>query len=178
MSIREPTWRFVRSFQRYFVGGGILVDEHSDETKDVARVFNDSYERVMRGPSRNSGEFFTAFYKLFVATSDEAASKFRDTDMAAQVRMLQLSVTILLNFFVTSRQDEHLVKLAQRHGKQGVDISPELYEVWLECLIETVRQFDPKFNLEVATAWRVVFTKGIEFMASKCAEDTPRQHPQ
>jgi hypothetical protein len=39
--------------------------------------------------------------------------------------------------------------------------------VWLDCLIETVRQFDPKFNEEVATAWRAVFSKGIEFMTSR-----------
>jgi hypothetical protein len=99
----------------------------------------------MHGPGRSSGEFFVAFYDLLTATSDEATSKFRNTDMAEQVRTLQSSVTVLLNFFVSSRQDEYLGKLAERHSKRGVDIPPELYSVWLDCLIETVRQFDPKF---------------------------------
>jgi hemoglobin-like flavoprotein len=144
---------------------------YSEQTNELARVFNDSYERVMHGPSRSSGEFFTAFYKLLVATSDEAASKFRNTDMAAQVRMLQSSVTVLLNFFVTSHQDEYLGQLAERHGKRGLDIPPELYSVWLDCLIETVRQFDSKFNDDVATAWQVVFSKGIDFMTSRHKED-------
>ena len=141
--------------------------QRNDQANQLARIFNDSYERVMHGLGRSSGEFYVAFYDLLTATSDEAASKFKNTDMAAQVRMLQSSVTVLLNFFVTSCQDEYLGQLAERHGKRGVDISPELYEVWLECLIETVRQFDSKFNDDVATAWRVVFSKGIGFMTSR-----------
>jgi hemoglobin-like flavoprotein len=141
--------------------------QRSEQTNELARIFNDSYERVMHEPGGNSDEFYVAFYDLLTATSEEAASKFRNTDMTAQVRMLQSSVTVLLNFFVTSRQDEYLGQLAERHGKRGVDISPELYEVWLECLIETVRQFDPKFNDDVEAAWRVVFSKGIEFMTSR-----------
>ena len=141
--------------------------QRNDQANQLARIFNDSYERVMHGPGGNSDEFFVAFYDLLAATSDEAASKFRNTDMAAQVRMLQSSVAVLLNFFVSSRQDEYLGKLAERHSKRGVDIPPELYSVWLDCLVETVRQFDSKFNDDVATAWRVVFSKGIEFMTSR-----------
>ncbi len=125
----------------------------------------------MHGPGRNSNEFFVAFYELLVATSDEAASKFKDTDMTAQVRVLRSSVAFLLNFFITNRQDENLIKVAERHSKRGVDIPPELYSVWLECLIETVSQFDPKFNDDVARAWRLVFSKGIEFMASRYDRD-------
>jgi hemoglobin-like flavoprotein len=145
--------------------------EHSgrriDQTSELARVSNDSYERVMRAPGMKSEDFFIAFYDLLTSTSDVAAIKFRDTDMAAQVRMLQSSVIILLNFFVTDRQDEYLGQLAERHGKRAVDIPPSLYSVWLDCLVETVRHFDAKFNDEVATAWRTVFSKGIEFMASR-----------
>ena len=81
--------------------------------------------------------------------------------------MLQSSVTILLNFFVTDRPDDYLLKLAERHGRRGAEIPPGLYSVWLDCLVETVRQFDSKFNEEVETAWRVVFSKGIKFMTSR-----------
>jgi hemoglobin-like flavoprotein len=141
--------------------------ETMEQTNELARIFNDSYERVMRAPGRKSGEFFVAFYDRLIKTSDEVASKFRNTDMAEQVRMLQTSVTILLNFFATGRQDDYLVQLGERHGKRGVGIPPRLYSVWLDCLVETVRQFDSKFNEELATAWRAVFAKGIEFMTSR-----------
>jgi hypothetical protein len=135
---------------------------------ELARNFNDSYERVLNTPAK-SGEFFSAFYVLLIGTSAEAASKFRDTDMKKQVRMLHTSVSMLLAFY-TDDQDDYLGKLAERHSKQGADISPGLYTVWLDCLVETVRRFDVKFNDDVETAWRSVFSKGIEFMTARYEE--------
>jgi hypothetical protein len=64
-------------------------------------------------------------------------------------------------------QDDYLQRLAERHSKRGADIPPRLYGVWLDCLIETVRRFDPKFNENVAVAWRSVLSKGIEFMTAR-----------
>ena len=136
---------------------------------ELAQSFNDSYERVMN-KSANSGEFFYAFYDLLMGRSAEAASKFRGTDMEKQVRILHSSVSVLMAFYGTDSQDDYLQKLAERHSKRGADISPRLYSVWLDCLIETARRFDPKFNDDVATAWRAVFSKGIAFMTSRYEE--------
>jgi hemoglobin-like flavoprotein len=139
------------------------------DQNELARIFNDSYERVVNAPGETGG-FFVAFYNHLIATSPEAASKFRDTDMEKQVRMLHASVAILLAFYGSDGQGDYLRKLAERHSKRGTDITPRLYQIWLTCLIETARQFDPKFDDDVATAWRAVFSKGIEFMASRYEE--------
>jgi hemoglobin-like flavoprotein len=135
------------------------------DQNEVAMIFNDSYERVMRAFGKR-GEFFSAFYALLIASSPEAASKFRNTDMAKQVQMLHASVTILVAFYGKGVQDDYLRRLAERHSRRGADIAPRFYAVWLDCLIETARRFDSKFNDEVAMAWRSVFSKGIEFMTS------------
>ncbi len=108
-----------------------------EQMSNLSQVFNDSYDRVMYGTTRRRNEFFAGFYNLLIATSEEAASKFRNVDMAAQVRLLQASVSILLAFFATGHEDELLVHLAKRHSRHGVDIPPRLYAVWLDCLIET-----------------------------------------
>jgi len=147
-----------------------LGSHGAEQMSELARIFNDSYERVTR-PSTGGDEFFAAFYQLLVTTDDEAASKFRNTDMPAQVRMLRASVAILLNFFATEHVSDSIARLAKSHSKRGADIPPRLYTVWLDCLIETVRRFDPKFNDEVANAWRVVFSKGIEYMTSRYEAD-------
>lgn len=139
------------------------------DQNELARIFNDSYDRVMNAPG-TSGNFFPAFYNHLVATSPEAAGKFRDTDMEKQVRMLHASVAILLSFYGADGQGDYLRKLADRHGKRGADIAPRLYQIWLTCLIETARRFDPKYSEDVAAAWRAVFSKGIEFMASRYEE--------
>ncbi len=136
------------------------------DPKELAQVFNDSYERVINTPGE-SGEFYSAFYALLVASSDEAASKFRNTDMKKQVQMLHASVIILMASASGGREADYLETIAESHSKRGHNIAPRLYAVWLDCLIETVRRFDPKFNDGVARAWRGFFSKGIEFMISK-----------
>ena len=137
------------------------------DRNELARIFNDSYERVLRAPEK-SGEFFSAFYVLLIASSPEAADKFRNTDMERQVRMLKKSIAILCVYYGTGCQDDdYLRKVAERHSKRDADIPPQLYSVWLHCLIETVRQFDPRFDDEVEEAWRAIFSKGVEFMTSR-----------
>jgi hemoglobin-like flavoprotein len=138
----------------------------SMDQNETAMIFNDSYERVINRFGK-SGEFFTAFYDLLIANNPEAAEKFRDTDMAKQVQMLHASVAILVAFYGMGVQDDYLQRLAERHSKRGADIPPRLYGVWLDCLIETVRRFDPKFNENVSVAWRSVLSKGIEFMTAR-----------
>ncbi|HVO97340.1 MAG TPA: globin [Bryobacteraceae bacterium] len=135
------------------------------DPKEVARVFNDSYDRVMKTPAEK-GEFFNAFYALLITSSAEAAKKFANTDFEKQVQMLRASVAVLVSFY-GGGQDDYLQKLAERHSRRGVDIPPALYSIWLDCLIETVGWFDPKFSNGVAAAWREVFSKGIEYMTSQ-----------
>jgi hypothetical protein len=54
--------------------------------------------------------------------------------------------------------------VAMRHSSKERDIAPELYEEWLESLVETVREFDLEFTDEVELSWRVVLSPGIAYM--------------
>jgi hemoglobin-like flavoprotein len=61
----------------------------------------------------------------------------------------------------------HLERLAKLHGRAELDITPELYDLWLDRLVQAVSEFDPMFDPEVETAWRRVLQPGIEFMKSR-----------
>jgi hemoglobin-like flavoprotein len=60
--------------------------------------------------------------------------------------------------------DVHLERIAVRHSRKGLDIRPHLYDQWLECLVQAVRECDPLFSDETEQAWRRVVRVGIEFM--------------
>ncbi len=136
------------------------------DPNEVAEIFNDSYERVTNSPARQ-GEFFATFYALLMTSSPEAANKFSGTDMDQQIRMLRASVAVLVAFHAGGGQDPYIERLAMRHSQRSADIAPELYSLWMDCLMETVRRFDPKFTPRVEAAWRAIFSKGIEFMTSR-----------
>ncbi len=61
----------------------------------------------------------------------------------------------------------HLERVAERHDRRHHDIKPEMYALWLDCMLRTVREFDKKFNADVDRAWRQVLANGIAIMQSK-----------
>jgi hemoglobin-like flavoprotein len=129
--------------------------------RDV-ELFNDSLERCSTRP-----EFLNRFYALFLASSAEVARKFERTDMRRQARMLKTSLYVLMMASGESERVAHLERLAKLHGRTGLDIRPELYDLWLDRLLQAVAEFDPMFDTETGTAWRRVLQPGIDFMKSR-----------
>ena len=125
-------------------------------------LFNDSLERCSGSP-----DFLRRFYALFLASSDTVASKFEHTDLRRQARMLKTSLYVMMLTGAGSERTVHLERLARLHGRAELDIPPELYDLWLDRLVQAVAEFDPLFDTETATAWRRVLQPGIEFMKSR-----------
>ena len=125
-------------------------------------LFNDSLERCMQ-----DGDFLYRFYDLFLGSSDVVAKKFEHTDFLKQTRLLGKSLYVMM---VPSDDPElalRLERLARRHSRADLDIKPELYDLWLEKLVQAAREFDPMFDAETETAWRGVLQPGIEYMKSR-----------
>lgn len=122
------------------------------------------------GRCRATPGFLDAFYQRFVASSDEVRAKFAKTDMLRQVQMLEDTLFVVANAVQgeegsPARSD--LPRIAERHSRRDLDIGPELYDLFLECLIVTVRTHDPKFTPEVEAAWREVMGFSIEYMRKR-----------
>ena len=60
-----------------------------------------------------------------------------------------------------------LPRIAARHSRNDLDIRPALYDLWLECLIDTVRGHDPQFSAELEAAWRDTLAFGIDYMRAR-----------
>ena len=129
--------------------------------RDV-ELFNDSLERCSRSP-----EFLQRFYALFLASSDVVARKFEHTDLRKQARMLKTSLYVMMLASGEIERIAHLERIAKLHSRAGLDIKPELYDLWLDRLVQAVEEFDPMFDLEIETAWRRLLQPGIEFMKSR-----------
>ena len=50
------------------------------------------------------------------------------------------------------------------HSLVTADIPPDLYQLWLECLLKTVKKFDPRYCDDIELAWRMICSQGIAFM--------------
>lgn len=131
-------------------------------TQRDLELFNDSLERTSGTP------LLERFYELFVAASPEVAAKFAHTDFRQQRRAVKVSLYMMMSAAMGHLEgDVHLTRIAQRHSRAGLGIRPELYDLWLDCLVQAVGEHDPAFTGATERAWRRVLEPGIELMKSR-----------
>ena len=127
-----------------------------------AELFNGSIERCARKP-----DFLHRFYTLFLASSETVAKKFEHTDFRKQARLLRTTLYIMMLASNASERNVHLERLAKLHSRAELNIRPELYDLWLDRLVQAVSEFDPLFDPKTETAWRRMLQPGIKFMKSR-----------
>lgn len=130
-------------------------------TERHLELFNDSLERCTARP-----DFIERFYEIFIGSSSAVAEKFKNTNFNKQRRMLKASLYTLV--FAAEGKPEgqlHLERISKLHNE--IDVRPEMYDLWLDCLMQAVREFDPYFRPEVEAAWRSILSQGIDFMKAR-----------
>jgi hemoglobin-like flavoprotein len=125
-------------------------------------TFLASLKRCLAAPG-----FLESFYDRFVGSSEEVREKFEGTDMKRQARVLEDSLYVVAN--AVQGEENSLARgalpaLAARHGRQDLDIPPHLFDLWIECLVETARAHDPQFAPAVEAAWRETLAFGADYM--------------
>lgn len=113
--------------------------------------------------------FLRAFYDRFVESSPIVKKKFETTDFERQISVLSQSLYLML---VAAGTDDgpanrELRRIGHLHSRDDRDIAPELYELWLESLMETVRDYDELFTTELEQNWRDALKPGIQILISR-----------
>jgi hemoglobin-like flavoprotein len=138
--------------------------------RDV-EVFNDSLEQCT-----STRRFLDRFYELFISSSPEVAAKFANTDFRVQKAAVKVSLYMIIASIEQKPEGNvHLERIAARHSRSGLDIGPHLYDLWLDGLIQAVRECDPLFGEETEQAWRRVMRVGIEFLKSRYVSNCLRR---
>ena len=133
--------------------------------KPYRKLFNNSFQRAII-PDPNS--FYKRFYEILISGDQRIADLFEKTFMNLQREMLKQSMTHIMSFSATLEPSKELIELAEMHGRGKLKIPPEFFDIWLESMIKTVEEFDPKFDENVEIAWRVMMAPGVAFMQSYC----------
>ncbi len=126
---------------------------------------SDSYSRCCKDEA-----FFEDFYRSFLSQSDEISAMFEQTDWYRQRYLLKSALKSAILF--AKEPSVHLVKvlmanIASSHSIDHYNIRPDLYPIWLECMIQTVSKHDPKYSHALGEAWKDVLKPTIEFMISQ-----------
>jgi hemoglobin-like flavoprotein len=135
--------------------------EASSVSAQQVELATASYARCQKAP-----EFFRAFYNRFLASDPTVPPYFASTRFDKQEKLLQHGLSMLLIF--ARRANPHLLnRLVERHGPGDLNIPARLFPVFLESLLETVKEFDSECDPAVLEAWRSALRPGIALMTGE-----------
>ena len=129
----------------------------------------DDYDEVIASYHRceDTGGLFETFYGLFFSKSPEIPPKFAKTDMQRQQQIVMASLLWVLRLYrgdpIARRE---VIKIAETHNRDGYNIEPKFYEMWLDALCESVAKHDPEYTSDLDEKWRHVMGAGINLITS------------
>ncbi len=132
----------------------------------LRKLYNLSYQRTVVPDFYG---FFDLFYKKLIKNDPVIAKLFENTNIKKQSEMLMQSITYVTSFSATLEPTEEFDDIAKLHGRDNLNLSADYFDIWLDCLLETVRERDPDFDECINRSWRTVMAPGIEYMKSFCS---------
>lgn len=127
---------------------------------DLAAEFNESFKCCVNDPL-----FIDRFYELFLSSSGEVKLMFKDTDMETQKAMLHISMAYMTKSH--EKKSEILLKIANSHNKNNLNIRPHLYSLWLDSLVSAAKSINHDFDNNTEKLWRTCLQPGIDLMISR-----------
>jgi hemoglobin-like flavoprotein len=130
---------------------------------DTTSIFTDSLGRCLA-----ESAFLDRFYDLFINSSPDIAKRFEQTNFEQQKHALSQSLYLMVMAMEGGEAAiEYLDRIARTHDRNNYDVRPELYDVWLECLICAAAETDPQFDEAIERSWRETLKYGIAFMRER-----------
>ncbi|MBI5137680.1 MAG: globin [Nitrospirae bacterium] len=109
-----------------------------------------------------NAKFIDVFYENFLASNPMFAEMFAHTDFKQQKELLRRGISMMILYADGNAVGRlALQRLGKSHGKHGMGIPPAMYNFWLESLIKTVAQVDPRWDHYVEKQWRDTMQHGI-----------------
>jgi hemoglobin-like flavoprotein len=128
--------------------------------ENTLQTFESSLSRCIAKPV-----FLDRFYEVFLASSPKVREKFADTNFDRQRLALRASFDTMLKAARDGARDsERLRDLAERHSSRDLNIGAELYDLWLDSLLSTVKECDPGWDGAVSDAWEQVMMVGVRYL--------------
>ncbi|WDT74704.1 MAG: globin domain-containing protein [Candidatus Manganitrophus sp.] len=122
---------------------------------EVTRSFN----RV-----RNDG-LAERFYEIFLEADPRIRPMFKNTDFKRQRDLLIHAIVMLIEYADGKPLGEMAIRrLGELHSRRKMNVTPDLYPIWADAMIDALAQLDPEFSPDLEQKWRNVMQKGIAMM--------------
>ena len=128
--------------------------------KAVIDAVKKSYGRAL-----SNKNLMTDFYNKFIVSHPDVAKKFAGVDLQKQREVLKQSLSMAILFPQDNLIAKHAMeRVYKTHGRNKLNISPELYKYWLNSLVSVVAESDPEFTPELEQQWRLLLSQVIDYI--------------
>lgn len=96
-----------------------------------------------------SSLFAKTFYENLFYLNPKLKDYFRNTDWKKQEIALIKGVDHLMGFFADEKNEIHrknIVRLAESHSKNNLNIHPHKYYYWIDAMVMTLRELDHEWE--------------------------------
>lgn len=129
----------------------------------------DKHEMILMSLGRalqNMPDLTNNFYEKLFASSDKIKSYFKTTNWAEQNIRLKGALSTVVMFDVNDESAVNtLERLQKTHGKNGMKIDPDLYNIWETCMVSIIKEADKEFNKEIEKEWQRVIRKTTDYLS-------------
>ena len=112
--------------------------------------------------------FVEKFYSIFLDADPRIRPLFKKTDFERQKGLLLHGMFVLLQYAEGKAVGEMAIdRLGELHSRKRMNIMPDMYPIWVDCLMKALAEKDPKFSPALEAKWRGALQKGIDVMMTK-----------
>jgi hemoglobin-like flavoprotein len=105
------------------------------------------------------------FYETLLGADPRIKVMFKNTNFERQRELFVHGVLMLIEYANGKALGEMAIKrLGELHSRRKMNVPPDLYPIWVNCLVETLAKLDPKFSPTLERQWREILQKGIDVM--------------
>ncbi len=121
-----------------------------------------SFGRCLRRPG-----FIERFYEMLLASHPSIPPMFARTDFRGQRLALRRGISMAISWAAGStmmqRPMQQMIDVHSRTGRAPVE--PALYACWVDCLLQSIGEFDPELTPDLAREWRDAMNKVVSNFA-------------
>jgi hemoglobin-like flavoprotein len=112
------------------------------------------------------------FYERLLSADPRIRRLFAGANFERQRELFEHGVHMLIKFARGDRVGAMaLERLGRFHDAQHLDVPPDLYAIWIRCLLETLREVDPEYTEDLDACWREAIQPGIDKMKAMHAAE-------
>lgn len=112
--------------------------------------------------------FMEIFYQRFTARSPAVRARFARTDMTVQAQRFADSLRTLASAVAGEPAGlRELALRAESHGQRGMNITPDIYELWSAAIIATAKEYDREWTVSVEQAWVQTVEIAVKYMTNR-----------